>query len=122
MKRAVAALIAVLLPATLAAEDRPPLQTILDRVGEYVLRFERQVSGVVAEEQYVQDADKSDRPFVTHRELKSDLLLVRTGGGDAGSAGSYVQFRDVFEVDGEAVRDRTDRLGRPTPSVRRRAS
>jgi hypothetical protein len=112
MRRAVAALVVVLVPATLAAEDRPPLETILEHVGQYVERFEREVSGVVAEERYVQDADKSDRPFVTHRELTSDLLLVRTGGGDAASAGNYVQFRDVFEVDGEAVRDRTDRLAK----------
>jgi len=98
---------ALLLVAPLAAaDDRPPLQTLLDRVTEYVVRYEREVSGVVAEERYVQDADKSDRPFVTHRELKSDLLLVRTEGG----ADAYVQFRDVFEVDGRPVRDRQDRL------------
>jgi hypothetical protein len=104
--RPLALAVALLVPATLAAEDRPPLATILDRVGEYAVRFQHQVSGVVAEERYVQDSDKSDRPFVTHRELKSDLLLVRTSGETNG----YVQFRDVFEVDGQPVRDRTDRL------------
>jgi hypothetical protein len=70
----------------------------------------------------VQDADKSDRPFVTHRESKSDLLLVRTEGG----VDAYVQFRDVFEVDGEPVRDRTDRLTKlfmsPVQSARRQAA
>jgi hypothetical protein len=90
------------------AEDRPPLSTILDRVRDYVVRYQKEVSGVVAEERYVQDADKSDRPFVTHRELKSDLLLVRTEGATE----AYVQFRDVFEVDGDPVRDRTDRLAK----------
>jgi hypothetical protein len=115
-------LIALLIPAALAADDRPPLQTILERVTDYIVRYQRELSGIVAEERYVQDADKSDRPFVTHRELKSDLLLVRTGG--AGQA--YVQFRDVFEVDGEAVRDRTDRLTKlfvnPSESAKRQAS
>ena len=79
------------------------------------------MSGIVAEERYVQDSDKSDRPFITHRELKSDLLLVRTEG----TAEGYVEFRDVFEVDGDAVRDRTDRLTKlfvsPSVSARRRA-
>ena len=42
---------------------------------------------------------------VRHRELKSDLLLVRPVGADR-----WVQFRDVFEVDGRPVRDRNERL------------
>jgi len=81
------------------------LQTVLDRVSDYVLRYQRELSSVVVEEKYVQDADKSDRPLLTHRELRSDLLLMK-----AQSDSGYVQFRDVFEVDGDAVRDRTDRL------------
>lgn len=97
---------ATVLAATAVAEDRPPLAIVLQRVGDYVVRYQEQVSGVVAEEHYIQNSDKSDRPFVTHRELKSDLLLVRTEGETNG----YVQFRDVYEVDGEPVRDRSDRL------------
>ncbi len=90
--------------ATLAS-----LQTVLAGVSDYVVRYQKEISSVVAEEHYVQDADKSDRPFVTHRELKSDLLLLHTGEA-SGVAGGYVQFRDVFDVDGDAVRDRSDRL------------
>ena len=104
------------------AEDRPPLSSVLDRVRDYVVRYQKEVSGVVAEERYVQDSDKSDRPFVTHRELKSDLLLVRTEG----ETEAYVQFRDVFEVDGDPVRDRTDRLASlftaPSPSAKKQAA
>ena len=115
-------LIVLLLPAVLAAEDRPPLQTILSSVTDYVVRFENTIQGIVAEEHYAQDSDKSDRPFVTHRELKSDLLLVRSEGSEFG----YVQFRDVFEVDGDAVRDRSDRLTKlfldPSMSARRQAA
>jgi hypothetical protein len=92
--------------APLAAEDRPPVSVILERVSDYVVRYQQEVSGVVVEERYVQDADKMDRPFLTHRELKSDLLLVRMEGGPE----AYVQFRDVYEVDGDPVHDRTDRL------------
>jgi hypothetical protein len=40
-----------------------------------------------------------------HRELKSDLLLVRPVGADR-----WMQFRDVFDVDGQPVRDRSERL------------
>jgi len=115
-------LVALLIPAPLAADDHPPLQTILDRVSDYVVRYQREISGVVTEERYVQDADKSDRPFVTHRELTSDLLLVRTGDGPD----AYVQFRDVFDVDGSPVRDRADRLTKlfmnPSKSSKRQAA
>jgi hypothetical protein len=56
---------------------------------------------------------------VRHRELKSDLLLVRPVGADR-----WVQFRDVFEVDGRPVRDRNQRLMKlfvtPSSSTRTR--
>jgi hypothetical protein len=118
-----AALLGVLLSASVAsADDRPPLQTILERVRDYVVHFEDAIQGIVAEEHYVQDSDKSDRPFVTHRELRSDLLLVRTPGSDFG----YSQFRDVFEVDGDAVHDRDNRLAKlfltPSDSGHRQAA
>jgi hypothetical protein len=41
------------------------------------------------------------------RRLRSDLLLVRPEG-----AVTWVQFRDVFDVDGRPVRDREERLVR----------
>ncbi len=121
MTRTLLAILA-LAGATLAAEDRPPLNVILSRVTGYVAGYQKEISGVVAEERYVQDADKSERPFVTHRELKSDLLLVRTQG----AVESYVQFRDVYEVDGDPVRDRTDRLAKLftnlSPDAKKQAS
>ena len=125
MKRTILAFIALAI-APLAAQDRPPLLVILERVADYVLRYQQGLSGIVVEERYVQDADKSERPFITHRELKSDLLLVRMDL----EAFAYVQFRDVFEVDGDPVRDRTDRLqklfvtqvGDNDVSVKRQAS
>jgi hypothetical protein len=105
-RRISGALLLAAVAAGAAADDRPPLPVILQRVGDYVVKFQQQISGIVAEEYYVQNSDKSDRPFVTHRELKSDLLLVKNEGETNG----YVQFRDVYEVDGEPVRDRSDRL------------
>ena len=91
----------------LAAADKPSVTDVLARVGDYVVRYERELSGIVAEERYAQTADIADRPQLTHRELKSDLLLVQAQGRDGQG---FIQFRDVFEVDGDSVRDRTQRL------------
>ena len=59
------------------------------------------------EEAYTQDVEQinrfgyrmNTRGGVSHRQLRSDLLLVRPEGSDA-----RMQFRDVFEVDGKPVR------------------
>jgi hypothetical protein len=99
------------------------LQAVLTRAASYVETFEQRLSGIVAEETLVQDAYEAPRfnragirevPHSGHRELKSDLLLIRPIG-----AAGWIPFRDVFEVDGKPVRDRTDRLARLflTPST-----
>jgi hypothetical protein len=96
------------LPLCGAARQTPTLEEVLARAGRYVTAFQEQLSGIVAEETYVQEARRLGVPKargVTRRELKSDLLLVRPSNADR-----YVEFRDVFEVDGAAVRDRHDRL------------
>jgi hypothetical protein len=99
--------------ATPAAAETPTLESVLVRAGLYVVELQRQLSGIVAEEDYVQDVrpsvsgtfSRSATPRVRHRELKSDLLLVRPIG-----ASRWMQFRDVFDVDGQPVRDRSERL------------
>jgi hypothetical protein len=101
--------------ATPAAAEppTPTLESVLVRAGLYVVELQRQLSGIVAEEDYVQDVrpsssgtlSRSATPRVTHRELKSDLLLVRPIGSNR-----WMQFRDVFDVDGQPVRDRSERL------------
>jgi len=98
-----------------ARAQEPSLAAVLERAGDYVASFQRQLSGVVAEETYIQDVRE---PMLTgtvpraplrtgpmHRELKSDLLLVKPEKADR-----WIQFRDVFEVDGRPVRDRSERL------------
>ena len=96
------------------AAAQPTLEAVLGRAGAYVVDLQQQLAGIVAEEDYVQDVrassvlgptTRSGLPGVRHRELKSDLLLVRPVGADR-----WVQFRDVFEVDGRPVRDRNQRL------------
>lgn len=100
---------AVAFAAAAAAADRPVLAAVLQRAAAYVAEFHRELSGIVAEEHYVQTARYPPRDRfadeAARRELRSDLLLVRPGGG-----GDWVQFRDVFEVDGVAVRDRDERI------------
>ena len=108
-----------------------PLGTDLDSLttalSTYVGRFERQFSALVAQEQYVQiihpwrgtpkgpegepglawrsgDAPKKGGPTIARRQIVSDVLLVQVKDGD------WMGFRDVAEVDGSAVRDRSDRV------------
>jgi len=92
----------------------PALETVLSRAGDYVVRFQHDLSSIVAGETYVQDVSEVSGPGrlaaqprnrTQHRELTSDLLLVR-----ASDTGEWVQFRDVLEVDGKPVRDRSERL------------
>jgi hypothetical protein len=68
---------------------------------DYIEAYERQYSGLVAEEEYRQSTRGKN---IT---VRSDYLLVRPE-----KSGGWVSFRDVFEVDGVAVRDRDDRLRR----------
>jgi hypothetical protein len=91
------------------------LDAVLDKVTEYVEGYEQTFVGVVAEESYRQrvrvPSGRFDaRGFLTEstvqqRDLRSDVLLVRAPAADR-----WMQFRDVFEVDGKPVRDRDERL------------
>jgi hypothetical protein len=107
----ICAILAILTAPALRADDQAPtLKDMLTRVGDYVVRYENDLSAIVAEEHYIQkETDFSQppprRPLPRRRELRSDLLLVRAAGSEG-----YVQFRDVFDVDGEPVRDRSERL------------
>lgn len=111
MRTTVAAAIGVcftLCAAPAAAETT--LATVLQRAAAYVADFHRQLSSIVAEERYAQDWQRVlDRRRGTntlkHRELRSDLLLVKPAGGTG-----WMEFRDVFEVDGAAVREHDERL------------
>ena len=84
------------------------LATVLDRAGRYVAQFERELSSFVAEERYVQDWATLPRrrgvgDEVRHRELESDLLLVKV-------ANDWIQLRDVRKVDGQPVEYRGDSM------------
>src|SRR5262245_31897183 len=93
------------------------LADVMKRAGAYVVDFQREVSGIVAEERYVQEVRNVLQSYAiggvprslvaqdARRVLFSDLLLVRPAG-----ATRWVQFRDVFAVDGKPVHDRNERL------------
>jgi hypothetical protein len=106
----VSACFAITLAGPTASSEPESLATVLARAGAYVAEFHRQLSTIVGEERYVQDwkAVQSGRHPVTtelqHRELVSDVVLVKPRGA------AWMTFRDVFEVNGAAVRDRDDRL------------
>jgi len=113
--------------ADAARAEEPSLAVVLQRAGAYVTEFQQRLSGIVAEERYVQDVtafNKRRRNCTSHPDptglscgsimdkslrttLKSDLLVVRVPG-----ATRWAEFRDVFEADGNAVRDREERLTR----------
>jgi VWFA-related protein len=108
----VVGLTAIVAVATLGPVQgqEPSLLVVMERVGAYATTFHQQFSNIVAEEQYEQDITRINLPpnrFLTdsHRELRSDILLVQAAGTDR-----YVEFRDVYEVNGKPVRDRQDRL------------
>jgi hypothetical protein len=128
----VSLLVACLMAASLAAAPHvatqpADLDVLLDKTIDYVVAYERDFVGVVAEETYRQEfrgrRGTDARGFPTDavrqtRDLKSDVLLVRAPAGDR-----WMQFRDVFEVDGKPVRDRAERLARlflqPSPSAQK---
>jgi hypothetical protein len=102
----------------------PALNPFIARVADYVSEYGKELSSIVSEETYVQEATGpgtvapwtvtlngvvSVPPAVagakTTRTLVSDFLQVRIPGFEG-----WLPFRDVFEVDGQPVRDRQDRL------------
>jgi hypothetical protein len=112
MTRARLSLVVLLIMPVLhaGAAQEATLRIVLARAGTYITEYRRLMSGIVAEEHYIQEARYEGRgvpPGVQpeHRELRSDLLLVRPAG-----ARDWLQLRDVFEVDGQPVRDRSERL------------
>ena len=116
------------LPFRALCADAGRSTTVLDKAGDYVAACERTFVGVVAEETYRQEVRgprghrsarlRRSKRRGQRRDLKSDMLLVRAPAGDR-----WMQFRDVFEVDGKPVRDRAERLTKlflqPSASMQR---
>lgn len=130
-------LVALLLTTPLVASRQnssagnPSLDAVLERAAEYVSHYMDVMSGLTAEERYVQDlaglttvpSGNPIQPRVTtrppepfkppvpetiggeRRTLRADIVLVKVGPPI-----EWRMYRDVFEVDGRPVRDRAERL------------
>jgi len=90
----------------------PELKDVLKSAAAYVERFHQQLSQIVSEETYVQTVvntswSTDSMLLLPARTLRSDLILVRSAAEQR-----FVELRDVFEVDGQPVRDRQARLER----------
>jgi hypothetical protein len=134
-----------------AAQSRTPpaapeLPAVLERAAAYVGRYFEAMSDLTAEERYVQDLlgiqtiptgqyipppittrpPEAPKPPVPEmigaerRVLRSDIVLVNVG-----PPLEWRTYRDVFDVDGTAVRDRANRLAelflQPAESARAQA-
>lgn len=95
---------AVLLGGERPAAQNEPTRTLLARTAAYLHHFVRDLSNVVAQEQYVQEFLRT----AGRRRLTSDFLLV----GYPGAEGNFLVFRDVVEVNGRPVGDQQERLTR----------
>src|SRR4051794_32083916 len=107
--RVLVAAMAVALTAAAAQHKAPEigndsLHDLLQRAGGYIAAAEREVPAIVADEDYMQRFVVE--PSTEVRHLRSDVLTIRD------EAEGWIGFRDVYEVDGRPVRDRTDRLTR----------
>jgi hypothetical protein len=86
---------------------------IVDRAVAYVDEFQRRFGSMVTEERYEQSVQepaslgpRSARPQFDRVVLVSDFLLVQVPGE------GWTPFRDVFERNGQKIRDREERLSK----------
>src|SRR5918993_2168388 len=105
------AALAMLVLAVRPAAQQPSLPELLQRSAAYVKRFHTQLAEIVAEETYQQVVHRTSEyqnpvpDNAVRVTLRSDLMLVRPVNADR-----YVEFRDVFEVDGKTVREPQQRV------------
>jgi hypothetical protein len=100
---AVATIVAAAWMSGALSAQSNPTADLIRAAAAYVAAYEREMSAIVSEESYEQVAAEAGRSS-QRRRLRSDVLVIphETTG--------WVVFRDVFEVDGKALRDRDDRL------------
>ena len=102
--------LALLLSVTLAQPaGEPSLDTLLERLSAYLLRYEPLISQVIADEEMTQrdrgNSQLSSPP--TSRKLRSEVAFMRLPGD-----GEWIGFRLVQQVDGRRVRSQQERLQR----------
>ena len=92
------------IPVGVSLGIQPSLDLLLERVDRYLADYGSRLENVVSEETYRQRAmGGPGLPLI--RVLRSDYALTFLGGQT-----EWVSYRDTFEVDGQPVRDRDERL------------
>jgi hypothetical protein len=93
----------------------PDLASTLRAAATYLEQYERDVTAVIAQEDYLQRIPTEART----RRLRSDLLII------AEKHAGWVELRDIFEVDESPVRDRDERIAKlfmkPSPDALQQA-
>ncbi|MEI6245488.1 MAG: hypothetical protein WCQ64_10630 [Acidobacteriota bacterium] len=88
--------------------DDTPVDVLLSRVHGYLAEFAKAYAQAVAEERYLQNLrpKRVNLGLTTtqRREIKADVVAV------SDDSQTWLNFRDVFAVDGIGVRDRDERL------------
>jgi hypothetical protein len=87
----------------LRVEPSAETAALLERAAAYLEPYSDPANGLVLEERYTQRVNARP-PRI--RELRSELLILPD------ATEGWLQYRDVMEVDGKPVADRTDRLMR----------
>jgi len=104
MRKLLMAAIAVLASAPLGAQE-PSANDLMTKVGAYAAAYGEKSSVVVARETYTQQVTVIGAPdAVRPVKLVAEFAIVKVAGG------GWIGFRDVIEMNGEAVPDRKDRL------------
>jgi hypothetical protein len=114
--RVVSAALALAAGAGLTAEPQSlaPLPDVLAKAGSYLADYQDRVTMVMLEEDYTQRRTYTwatsnvgaNAVSTESKRLRSDVVMSVEPGP------RWVTFRDVFEVDGRAVRDRDERLAK----------
>jgi len=89
------------------AAQPPTVPALLGAAAAYVARYEEHASGIVFEEDYVQQIRHRNDPrfpLARARRTRSEVVVLNTG--DFG----WIGFRNVLQVDGKPVSDRAGRL------------
>ena len=104
------AVLAAILAGDPAIAQNSSTSDVLERAATYVENYRRRLETIVAEEHYVQRSLDPDEPgeALAARTLRSDFMLLPGTPGES----PWFAFRDIFEVDGEAVGSERGRLER----------
>lgn len=89
-----------LVATQLAAQSTPSLEQLLDRMGEYLIEYESQLSSIVADERFEQNVYRlgaGGRNLAT--TLESEIAFIRLPGG-----AEWLGFRDVRRVNWKPVK------------------